>query len=271
MPRSVPAIAEAFVMRAEACRLTAYRDSAGVWTNGVGHTGPEVMPGLVITPGQAKIDLDADLAIAADRLAACVLEERLLALSDHQYAALISFVFNLGALPGWTIWKVLNAGDLAAVPDQMKRFDKARDPQTGQLVDVPGLMNRRLAEVALWNTPDVEAAVALVAAAPVQPPPSSTTRLAETPPTPNVVTPLHQSGRFVSSVATAAVALPAAALPAIQGASAGVKQVSDAIAPYAGQVPFAAHLQPVLLTLLASFAIATVVFEWFQHQHAKTA
>ena len=36
----------------ESCRLTAYQDLKGIWTIGWGHTGPEVVEGLVWTQNQ---------------------------------------------------------------------------------------------------------------------------------------------------------------------------------------------------------------------------
>lgn len=269
MTRAVPAIAVQFVSRAEACRLTAYQDSAGIWTNGYGNTDG-VSRGLVITQAQADADLARNLGVAAARLAVRVNEPVILALTDHEYAALLSFVFNLGAQAGWTIWKVLNDRRLDLVPDQMKRFDKARDPRTGVLVDVPGLMNRRLAEVALWNAPDVDAAIAEVAAAPVQPPPSSTTRAADTPPTPPPpAPPIAQSKSFVASCATAASGVAACVAPLVGQISGGVKNVSDALSPYADANDHIKQIQGVLMTVMAGLAVATVVLVWLKHRDGE--
>jgi lysozyme len=271
MTRAVPAIAVEFVRRAEAVRLAAYQDSAGVWTIGVGHTGPEVVQGLTATDAQADAWLAQDLAVAAGRLAARVDEPVILALTDHEYAALLSFVFNLGAGAGWTIWKVLNARRLDLVPDQIKRFDKARDPRTGALVDVPGLMHRRLAEVALWSAPDVDAAVAVVASAPIPAPPSSATRAADTPPTPAPVKPLARSKSFVASCASAAAGVAACTAPVVGQVSSGVKSVSDAIAPYADANDHIKQVQSVLMMAMAGLAVATVGLVWLKHRNAAAS
>lgn len=270
MTRPIPALAVDFIKRAEACKLVAYQDSAGVWTVGVGHVGPEVGQGLVITQAQADADLAADLAAAAARLALCVRAPVLAALAEHQYAALLSFVFNLGAEPGWTIWKLLNAGRIDAAPDQIKRFDKARDPRTGRLVDVPGLLNRRVAEIALWNTPDVNAALLPLAAAPPAPP-SSQTRVADTPPAPAPVEPLARSKSFAASAATAAAAAAGAAAPLVQQAAGGVKQVSDAISPYAGASDPVAKVQHGLMMALAVLAAVATALVWLKHKQAAEA
>ena len=51
----------------EGCRLIAYQDPAGVWTNGVGHTGSDVFPGQIVTQAQANAWLlqDIQTAVAA--------------------------------------------------------------------------------------------------------------------------------------------------------------------------------------------------------------
>ena len=82
--------------RWEGCRLAAYPDpgSGGEpWTIGYGHTGPEVVPGLVISQQQAEAWLQSDAAEAATAvdqlLAGC-------ALTARQREALVSFCFNVG-------------------------------------------------------------------------------------------------------------------------------------------------------------------------------
>lgn len=50
--------------RDEGCVLTAYKDTVGVWTIGYGHTGREVVEGLVWSQDEAdaQLSLDADKA-----------------------------------------------------------------------------------------------------------------------------------------------------------------------------------------------------------------
>lgn len=45
----------------EGMRLEAYQDSGGVWTIGIGHTGPEVHEGLVWTREQCIVAFQKDL------------------------------------------------------------------------------------------------------------------------------------------------------------------------------------------------------------------
>ena len=149
MTRPVPPCAVDFILKVEGSRLKAYQDSGGVWTIGAGHTPAH--EGQVITEAEEHAFLMADLGIAAERLARDVNTPELASLTENEYAALLSFVFNVGAAPGCTIWSVLDANNLAGVPAQMLQFDKAH--VGGKLVVVPGLLNRRKAEVALWNSP----------------------------------------------------------------------------------------------------------------------
>lgn len=150
MTRTIPFdILEPFLVREEGLKLRAYKDGGGVLTIGCGHTGPNVRFGAVWTQEQVDDALKADLASAAMKLAAaCDHSPHLASLSDHQYAALLSFVFNLGAGRTWGIWREIKNGHLANVPAQMARFvfDNGKRVQ--------GLVNRRAAEIALWHGPD---------------------------------------------------------------------------------------------------------------------
>ena len=121
----------------EGLRLTAYQDSVGVWTIGYGHT-KGVKQGQTITQQQAERFLQQDLAVAeaaVNRLG--------LTLSDNQFAALVSFTFNLGA---GNLTKLLKNG-LAAAADRILLFDHAGGKA------LPGLTRRRTAERALFLTP----------------------------------------------------------------------------------------------------------------------
>ncbi len=121
----------------EGLRLTAYQDSVGIWTIGYGHT-KGVKQGQTITQQQAEAFLQQDLAVAeaaVNRLG--------LTLSDNQFAALVSFTFNLGA---GNLTKLLKNG-LAAAADRILLFDHAGGKA------LPGLTRRRTAERALFLTP----------------------------------------------------------------------------------------------------------------------
>lgn len=130
--------------------LETYLDDAGVPTNGWGHT-KGVRMGQQITVQQAEDFFGGDIAPAEE----AVQHGAAVALSDNQFAALVIFAFNVGlaGFRGSTLLKVLNAGQYTAVPDQLRRWNKVRDPKTGAMVESHGLNNRRQIEIDLWNTP----------------------------------------------------------------------------------------------------------------------
>jgi lysozyme len=129
--------------RWEGLRLEAYRDVGGVPTVGWGHTGLDVVVGKKISKGEAEALLRLDLKRAEDAVSSLVKVD----LTDNQFGALVSFVFNVGvgAFRKSTLLKKLNAGDYAAVPAELMRWNKVGTKQ------VEGLTNRRAGEVALWN------------------------------------------------------------------------------------------------------------------------
>lgn len=93
----------------EGSRSTAYKDVKGIWTIGVGHTGPEVVEGLRWTQDQITNALRKDVGIAEDAINNNVKVE----LTQYQFDALCSFIFNVGvgAFKRSTLLKVLNRGD----------------------------------------------------------------------------------------------------------------------------------------------------------------
>ncbi len=121
----------------EGLRLTAYQDSVGVWTIGYGHT-KGVAQGQNITQQQAEAFLQQDLLVAEGDV-----NGHGLTLTDNQFAALVSFAFNLG---GGNLNKLLSHG-LEAVPDRILLFDHAGGKQ------LKGLTRRRTAEHTLYLTP----------------------------------------------------------------------------------------------------------------------
>lgn len=147
MARRINDLGLARIKQFEGLRLTAYRDSAGILTIGYGHTSDalyRVEPGATITEAKATELLRHDLREAEAAV------ERLVtvSLTDNQFAALVSFVFNVGAgaFAKSTLLKKLNAGDYAAVPAELAKWTKAGGRH------LKGLANRRAAEAGLWAT-----------------------------------------------------------------------------------------------------------------------
>lgn len=133
------------IKNAEGLRLEAYQDDAGVWTIGYGHTAG-VHPGTTITAAEADRYLLEDLAEAEATVAALVT----VPLTDNQFSALVSFVFNVGAeqFRQSTLLKLLNEGKTVDAAEQLSRWVHA-----GSAV-LPGLVARRQAELALFTEPD---------------------------------------------------------------------------------------------------------------------
>ncbi len=154
MTRRIDAESLACIKRWEGLRLTAYRDVGGKWTIGYGHVNG-AREGMRITEREAEDWLRRDLAQAE----LAVNDAVQVPLSDPQFGALVSFVFNVGvgAFRRSTLLRKLNAGDYDAVPAELLRWTKAG----GKLV--PGLVNRRNAEIGLWSKGS------RVASAPVRP------------------------------------------------------------------------------------------------------
>lgn len=74
-------------------------------------------------------------------------------LTQNQYDALVSFVYNLGAanFKSSTLLRKLNAGDYKGAAEQFLVWNKAR--VNGSLVALPGLTKRRTSERELFLKP----------------------------------------------------------------------------------------------------------------------
>lgn len=128
----------------EGLSLQAYKDVAGVWTNGYGNTHG-VVPDTAITLQQAKNDLASNIE-GAEYVVNRVVT---VPLTQNQFDALVDFVFNLGSgnFQSSTLLRLLNAGNYAGASVEFPKWNHA-----GGSV-VAGLTRRRIAEQALFNTP----------------------------------------------------------------------------------------------------------------------
>ena len=97
----------------EGKRNKAYKDTKGIWTIGVGHTGPEVHEFLAWTDGQILAALRDDL----DEVEQAIGRFVLVPLTQNQHDALVSFIFNVGtnAFRRSTMLRYIN----------LRMFDKA--------------------------------------------------------------------------------------------------------------------------------------------------
>ncbi|PZU51905.1 MAG: lysozyme [Thauera sp.] len=123
-----------------------YKDQAGLWTIGYGHKIEAGESFTSLTEAQASTLLAKDVSKAEDAVNASVR----VGLTQHQFDALVSFVFNVGtgAFRRSTLLKKLNAGD-PTVTAEFTRWVYVT--KGGQKVPSDGLMNRRQAEVAMFN------------------------------------------------------------------------------------------------------------------------
>jgi lysozyme len=110
----------------EGCKLTAYYDSVGVLTIGVGHTSaagpPQVTPGMTITEDEAEEILDRDL----DQYEAAVCEAVTADMTQHQFDAYTSLCFNIGpgAFADSTTVERFNMGEIEEAAEAILYWNK---------------------------------------------------------------------------------------------------------------------------------------------------
>lgn len=144
MPRHISDYALSKLKQWEGFEPKAKPDVGGVLTIGYGHTGSDIFSGSLIDEKHAEILLLGDLAHFESRVESFVK----VPLTDNQFAALVSFDFNTGALDKSTLLKELNKGNYDCVPFELAKWNKATID--GKLTVVKGLANRRAVEAALW-------------------------------------------------------------------------------------------------------------------------
>lgn len=134
----------------EGCKLVPYHDSVGIPTIGIGTThypdGTAVtMNDPAISKPEAYTFLQKHLQMDCDAVSGMVK----VVVNDNQFAALVSFAYNLGtgSLASSTLLKKLNSGDMEGAADQFLKWDHAGG------VIVLGLTRRRQAERALFLHP----------------------------------------------------------------------------------------------------------------------
>lgn len=127
----------------EGCKLTAYKDSVGIPTIGIGTT-LGVKMGMCITESQAIEFLERDLA----KFEKAINEAVKVQISQPMFDALACFTYNVGpgAMAKSTLIKKLNAGDFKGAADAFMSWDKAGGRQ------LAGLTRRRAAERDLFLT-----------------------------------------------------------------------------------------------------------------------
>lgn len=130
----------------EGKRNTVYLDSVGKPTVGVGHMDESLTVGDVWTDDQVEAALVADL----ERFEEAINENVTVPLEQHQFDALISWIFNVGV--NWarsaTLIQRINEGNMTAAAHE---FDKWHIP--------PEIISRRNAEKAQFMGTNFEARI----------------------------------------------------------------------------------------------------------------
>ena len=130
------------IKKHEGLRLEAYLPTPNdVWTIGYGHTHT-TKKGMKITEAQAEKLLYRDLPWAENAVNTLVK----VPLTQNQFDALVSFVFNVGegAFARSTLLRFLNMGDYTNAAGQFLRWNK----QKGRVLN--GLTRRRREEMELF-------------------------------------------------------------------------------------------------------------------------
>jgi len=125
----------------------AYLCPAGVWTIGYGHT-KRVKEHDRWSMDHAEYILKEEIENDYEKHIKELVKVKL---EQHQFDALVAWVFNLGYgnLKDSTLLKFLNAGDYHNVPAQIKRWNKAT--VDGEKIVLDGLVRRREAEALLFE------------------------------------------------------------------------------------------------------------------------
>ena len=140
---------------AEICKIfegysaKAYKCPAGIWTIGWGHTGSDVNENTPITTMAKESEwltnrLERDLIFLRNKL-------RPLILNSNQEAALLSFLYNIGAqnFLKSSVFRILRASETKPLDvNQLKAFWLQWTKAAGKVL--PGLVRRRQAEVTLF-------------------------------------------------------------------------------------------------------------------------
>lgn len=139
-----------FIEHWEGLILHTYDDGTGTPTIGYGHTtaagNPVVVAGMTITADQADQILAQDLGKVENQVNSLVK----VSLTQNQFDALVSFQFNTGALATSSALRFLNAGQYDQAAKAMTLYNRAG----GRVMQ--GLVNRRTAEMHLFNTSDTK-------------------------------------------------------------------------------------------------------------------
>lgn len=132
----------------EGLRQKAYKDIAGIWTIGHGHTRTAV-EGMEISIDRAHELLQGDLKAAEEGVFRALGDTPT---TPHQFSAMVALAYNIGvnAFKGSTVLREHKMGNHDAAAQAFLMWDKATI--NGKLTPVAGLKRRREAEAELYLT-----------------------------------------------------------------------------------------------------------------------
>ena len=134
----------------EGFKSKAYKCPAGKWTIYYGHTGKDVVPGMMGTRQQGEEVLTSDL-IGFEKYIPRKISRNL---KWHEFDALVAFSYNVGYrfTPGkyydLILRNAVNNGNTKVVMIELRRYNKAK--VNGTYVVLIGLTRRRNAEAQLY-------------------------------------------------------------------------------------------------------------------------
>lgn len=131
----------------EGCKKTAYLDVGGVATIGYGHT-KNVKLGDKLSLTACEELLKSDLVVCENVINQYI--DSGYVFNQNQFDALVSFCFNLGS---GNVRKLLSGrkNNYTAIAKAIPKYCHAK--VNGKMMIVKGLLNRRNAEVNLFNSP----------------------------------------------------------------------------------------------------------------------
>ncbi len=133
-----------FIKKFEALVLLSYKDIAGIWTIGYGHTRG-VKEGQRITEEEANEFLEEDLIPGEEAINSMKID-----FHQREFDALSSFIFNIGPskFKKSTMYRYLYSKEFFLASQEFPKWNKARI--NGELKPVVGLTKRRNKEKELF-------------------------------------------------------------------------------------------------------------------------
>jgi len=219
----------------EGDRLVAYKCPAGIWTIGKGHTSaagsPFVHEGMVITQKESDAIFARDLIPYETVVNGCLKVQ----VSQSQFDALVSLCYNIGpdAFRRSSVVKHVNSREWDKVPADIMKWTR------GGGRELPGLVRRRRAEVAMWRMVDEQSPITEDARTkPDKPKPSKT-----------IIKSREANGAIVAGVSGSAAMLAEVA-PAVQSGADIYTTLTEALG------------KPAIIAMLVVVAVSVAIWFW---------